>query len=206
MRAVNLLSADATRHSRFSVVTDRLPSAPALVAIVGAIFVASGLAVSMILSGARETAKRSELEQERLQLALIPKRGTAPDDEEALGAIGAPRRTALASALAGRVAWDRVLRRFSLVLPRDVWLTTLALQSQAAENDASAGAASAAGGQGLSLAGYTYSHDGVARLLSRLELLPELVDVQLQNSTLTELSGRRVVQFTIAANVRPEVA
>ena len=203
MRAVNLLSADAARHSRLSGVTDRLPNAAALVAIVGATIVASGLAVAMILLGNGEAVKRQELEQERLQLALIPKSVAGQDGGDALGAAGAPRRTALASALAGRVAWDRVLRRFSLVVPGDVWLTTLALQGQAA---AAAGAAPAAGGQSFSLAGYTYSHDGVARLLSRLELLPELADVQLQSSTLTELSGRRVVQFTIGASVRPEAA
>lgn len=205
MRAVNLLSTDAARHSRLSGVTDRLPNAAALIAIVGATFIASGLAVAMILLGNGEAVKRQELEQERLQLALIPKPVAGQDGGDALGAAGAPRRTALASALAGRVAWDRVLRRFSLVVPGDVWLTTLALQGEAAETDAAAGAP-AAGGQGFSLVGYTYSHDGVARLLSRLELLPELADVQLQSSTLTELSGRRVVQFTIGASVRPEAA
>ena len=35
------------------------------------------------------------------------------------------RSLALDSALGKRVAWDRILRRFALVLPDDVWLTSL---------------------------------------------------------------------------------
>jgi len=37
--------------------------------------------------------------------------------------------TALSAALTSRVAWDRVFREFSLVLPDDVWLTTLSAKS-----------------------------------------------------------------------------
>jgi hypothetical protein len=41
----------------------------------------------------------------------------------------------------------------------------------------------------------------VARLMSRLALIPELGQVKLVSSTEAEVSGRAVVQFSIEANV-----
>ena len=54
----------------------------------------------------------------------------------------------------------------------------------------------------VTINGYTYSQEGVARLLARLSVLPDLTDVQLQTSALTEIGDRPVIQFTILANVR----
>ena len=50
--------------------------------------------------------------------------------------------------------------------------------------------------------GFTYSHDAVARLLSRLAVVPDLGNVQLTASTRTKLKGRDVVSFSITAAVR----
>ena len=51
--------------------------------------------------------------------------------------------------------------------------------------------------------GRTYSHDGVARLLARLAIVPQLAGVQLQHSSLTTTeTGRKVVEFAIAATVK----
>jgi hypothetical protein len=58
----------------------------------------------------------------------------------------------------------------------------------------------------LSLAGYTYSQEGVARLLSRLEVIPELQDVKLISSTQATLVGRDVFSFAIQAAVRAPVS
>jgi len=56
---------------------------------------------------------------------------------------------------------------------------------------------------GFVINGYTYSQDGVARLLSRLNVLPDLTNVQLQTSSLTRVGTQDVVQFTILADVSP---
>src|SRR5207237_2883524 len=45
--------------------------------------------------------------------------------QDALVADKAARVTALNAALSKRIAWDRVLREFALVLPDDVWLLSL---------------------------------------------------------------------------------
>jgi len=58
--------------------------------------------------------------------------------------------------------------------------------------------------QPLNLQGYTYSQEGVARLLSRLQVVPALENVKLVSSTQSNVSGQNVVSFTITADVRPQ--
>jgi Tfp pilus assembly protein PilN len=113
------------------------------------------------------------------------------------------RVTALSAALSNRVAWDRVFREFSLLLPDDVWLTSLTAQSPVSPA-AAVGAPAPTTGQptGFVIQGHTYSHDGVARLLSRLQLIPDLQNVSLVSSTVSEIAGQSVVEFSIAASIR----
>jgi Tfp pilus assembly protein PilN len=97
-----------------------------------------------------------------------------------------------------------VLRRFSLVLPEDVWLTSLNLVSPTPATAAAGAPAPKPGAPpgGFVMAGRTYSYDAVARFLSRLAVVPDLTNVQLQRSSKTRQAGREVVDFSIAADVR----
>ena len=52
------------------------------------------------------------------------------------------------------------------------------------------------------VSGRTYSHDGVARLLSRLQVVPDLINVQLLSSSLSTVAGHDVVEFSIAADIK----
>jgi hypothetical protein len=71
----------------------------------------------------------------------------------------------------------------------------------AAPAPAAAGATVAA--TGFTLDGYTYSHPAVARLLSRLAVVPDLVNVQLQQSMREKVGGSsNAVHFVIVADVR----
>ena len=120
--------------------------------------------------------------------------------EDALAAEKGARVGALSAALGGRVAWDRVLRQVSLVLPEDVWLTSLAASAAAAPAPDATQAAAA--GSGFTLTGATYSQNGVARFLSRLAVIPDLANVRLQSSQSQLVNERELVQFTILADVR----
>jgi Tfp pilus assembly protein PilN len=104
--------------------------------------------------------------------------------------------------LTSRVAWDRVFREFSLVLPDDVWLTTLTAKSPVSPaTNVSSSAGTGAPSQFV-IQGRTYSHDGVARLLSRLQVVPDLTNVQLMSSTLSQVGGQNIVDFSIAADIK----
>lgn len=190
MRAVNLLPRDEAKRSfeaKRGVVFGG----------VGGAALATAVLASMVISaGGAANSKQEELDALRAQIAAIP---TVPvidtSREDSLAAEKGARVGALSAALAGRVAWDRVLRQVSLVLPEDVWLTNLS----AAAPDATQAAPI---GSGFTLTGATYSQNGVARFLSRLAVVPDLANVRLQSSQSQLLNERELVQFTILADVR----
>jgi Tfp pilus assembly protein PilN len=200
MRAVNLLPRDDGQQKK------KAQNYPALVST-GLSVLVIGLLGVMYFS-AKSTAEQKDLalQDAQAELALLP----TPADSAAktasqrqLTSERDQRVGALTSALTHRVAWDRVLREISLVLPEDVWLKDFAAVSPHPANASPAPLAAA--GQPptlLTINGYTYSHDAVARLMTRLAVIPELQNVWLQQSSRSEVGGRSLVAFTIKADVR----
>ncbi len=196
MRAVNLLPRDAPKKS-FEA------KRGVVVGSAGGVALVSVVLVSMILSaGGAGSEKQAELDALRAQIAAIPAApATDTSNDDALAAQKSARVGALSAALSGRIAWDRVLRQVSLVLPEDVWLTNLGAAAPTAGGVAGESASK------FSLAGSTYSQSGVARFLSRLSVIPDFANVQLQSSASVSANARDLVQFTIVADVRdPGVA
>jgi len=192
MRAVNLLPRDEVKRS-FEAKRG---------VIFGAAFgaaLATAALVSMTISAGGAVGERqAELDGLRAEIAAIP----APvvkdaNTNDVLAAEKSARVGAMSAALTSRVAWDRVLRQVSLVLPEDVWLTSLS-----ATAPSPATAAGAATASGFTLIGSTYSQNGVARFLSRLSVIPDLENVRLQSSESVLVNERQLVQFTILADVR----
>lgn len=194
MRAVNLLPRDEPKKS-FEATRGVVFGAAGGAALVTA------LLVSMTMSaGGAIGEKQAELDSMRAQIAAIPPavvKDTSKDD--ALAAEKGARVGALSAALTSRVAWDRVLRQVSLVLPEDVWLTNL---TATAPTSALPAGATTSAAPGFTLTGSTYSQNGVARFLSRLSVVPDLANVRLQSSASALVSQRELVQFTILADVR----
>jgi Tfp pilus assembly protein PilN len=167
----------------------------------GVALVTVALSASMLGASGKISEHKLQIDALNAQLAAIPK----PDKkkEDATGALVTQkneRLLALSAALGGRVAWDGVLRQIAQVLPTDVWLTSLA--TAAVDPAVAAATPGVAQGPTLTIVGSTYSQTGVARLLSRLTVVPSLTNVQLVSSTMTEGDEREVVQFTISAQVK----
>jgi Tfp pilus assembly protein PilN len=220
MRAVNLLPRDEPRRRR-----KRLTLGVQL-AVVSPFVVGSLLAAGYLLESSKVNDQQATLKALQDELAALPPRQNVPETNARLTLQRDQRVAALASALRGRIAWDRILREISSVLPEDVWLTTLAAQSpQAPPPAAPPPPTTTTEGDGgttttpappstpapyatapLSLAGYTYSQEGVARFLSRLAVIPELQDVKLVKSSEATVAGRIVFQFSIQAGVRPQIS
>ena len=151
--------------------------------------------------GAISDSRRARLRSTPSSRAL-PRCRARPRDaavDAALVAEKSTRIAALSTALASRVAWDRVLRQISQVLPEDVWLTSLVSTAPAAPTPSPSCRGASASSHRLDLLA-----DGVARLLARLAVAPTLTNVQLQSSTALRVRlVRRIVQFTIIADVKP---
>jgi len=207
MRAVNLLPKDSARRAGPPV-----PTAVAATMIGGLVLVS--LMVSVLLLSAHGKVKSRELElaQKQAELAAIPVPAQSRlQQQDALVADKSARVAALNAALSKRIAWDRVLREFALVLPDDVWLLSLSATAPssaaatpvAGTSSTSSSSTPTLGGQlGFSIEGYTYSHDAVARLLTRLAIVPDLQQVQLISSQQAKLGNRTIIHFKISANVR----
>lgn len=201
MRAINLLPKDDARGGR------QKPQWIVLVPVVVAVLMTAVFSAMFLSASGKVKDKQAELSTQQAELAAIPTPDAAKvKTQSALAADRQARVTALSSALSRRVAWDRVFRELSLVLPDDVWLATISAKAPVPSSVATppppavAGAAPAA--TQFTLDGFTYSHAAVARLLSRLAVVPDLVNVQLQQSTRTKLGAASAVHFTIAADVR----
>jgi Tfp pilus assembly protein PilN len=197
MRAVNLLPRDEAPKS-FEAKRGVAFSAAGGTALVTVV-----LAAAMISAAGAVSAEQDRLDSLNVQLAALPQPANADPNAAADAGLvteKAARIAALSTALGGRIAWDRVLRQVSQVLPKDVWLASLSTTAAAPADAATPGAE--ATGPGVLLIGSTYSHDGVARLLSRLAVIPSLKNVRLQASTALKTGNRKVVQFTILAEVR----
>jgi Tfp pilus assembly protein PilN len=200
MRAVNLLPKDDAQRGR------RQQNLPALISTALIVLVTGLVGVLYFSAKSTSTTRQLELEDAQAELALLPtpsELASQTAGQRKLASERQARISALSAALGHRVAWDRVLREISLVLPDDVWLTQLTALSPTPPTAAAAPAtAPGAVPQGFTMAGYTYSHDAVARLITRLSVIPDLQNVWLERSLRTKLVGRHVITFTIRANVR----
>jgi Tfp pilus assembly protein PilN len=199
MRAINLLPRDDARRR------PQRPQWVVIVPVIVAVLLSGALSILFLNASSKVKDKQAQLTQLQDELAAIP----TPDaskvrTQTALATDKQTRVQALNAALSRRVAWDRVFRELSLVLPDDVWLSTLSAKAPMSSSVATPTAAptGAVAATEFTLDGYTYSHAAVARLLSRLSVVPDLVNVQLQQSTLTKVGTAQVVHFVIAADVR----
>ena len=202
MRAINLLPRDDYFKRR-----QKQPKAQwvVVVPVILVVLISGILSVMFLTASGKVKDRKPELAVLKAELAAIP----TPDvskvqTQTALAAEKDARIKAVNAALSRRVAWDRVFRELSLVLPDDVWLTDLS--AKAPVSPALTGAAPAAAtnvaASGFILDGYTYSQAAVARLLGRVTVIPDLVNVQLVKSKLEVHGSTHVVNFTIAADLR----
>lgn len=206
MRAINLLPPDSGQRKSIRSEDPAVVVGSALGLIVLIALVAGFMNVHGKVNSAQAKldAAREELAQLSLRRRETPPAPAKPKQTKPIIPVPAvtseeqPRLQAISSALSARIAWDRILREFSLVLPDDVQITSLALTAPAA--GATTGAPAGAPTQGLSIAGSAFSHDGVARFLSRLMLIPDLTNVTLSSSTAATTGPG--VQFSISAGVK----
>lgn len=203
MRPVNLLPRDLSGDGR------KTPPLPVLVGCIGTVLVTAALALMFLSASSSVASKRKALLDVEAQFAALPALPTAPSVDSKIPQETQTRVSALATALGQRVAWDRLLREVSQVVPSDVWLVTLSAQSPAV---APAATLTTGGSlpEGFTVTGCTYSQDSVARFLARLDIVPDLANMTLGKSSASsagasDSSGqcpKGMFTFTLQGNVR----
>jgi hypothetical protein len=213
MRAVNLLPLD----QRAGAKSIRQEDPAVVVGSALGVVVIIALAASFLTAHGKATAEQAKLSAARLELAALSEKRKAEQAKLKPVKVTAPVTpivpppsvtgqeatwlSSVSQVLGQRIAWDRILREVSLVMPSDVSLSALTLTAPAT----TPGAAVA---QGFVITGSAYSYDSVARLLSRLALVPDLSNVTLSNSSSggdggsSGSSSSGAVQFNISAAVK----
>lgn len=199
MRAFNLLPSESARQSQGRPATGKLA-----VAAIGAVGVVA-VALAFLVANGKVTDNRAQRDDLSMQLQALQVQLQERQSRQNQGADPAlvaelgQRTVALSAAIGTRVAWDRVLRDISLVLPDDVWLQQMTASAPPLE---SAAAPTEASGSTLTINGQTNSQESVARFLSRLETLPELAEVHLVTSAKSEQAQQSIVQFSLTATLK----
>jgi Tfp pilus assembly protein PilN len=215
MRAVNLLPRDE-QQARFE--GKRTP----LLVLAGGVAAVTAAAVMLGLSasGAADD-KRAQLQSVEAAIARLPRAPKPAVSQGTLTQERTDRIAALSAALSTRISFDRLLRQIALVLPEDAWLTGLRVVSPGSLTSVTPTPSSptpATTTEDVTIEGATYSHPSVARVLSRLSVVPTLQNVRLTASALveqqaagpatpgekpaTQKKGKPVVTFTVTASLR----
>jgi Tfp pilus assembly protein PilN len=204
MRAVNLLPRQQVEQKRERTNT------VGLVAGIGGAAVLLLLVGGFLLANRSVDRQRQALSDARAMLAATPAKQLSAKTQAFRSTLLSQREErslALAAGLGKRVSWDRILGHMALVMPDDVWLTKvngtvplLTAAPTAATTAATAPSVLPPTPTELTIIGQTYSQASVARYLERLQVDPDLKNVQLQTSMPDQ--SNPVVDFTIVANVR----
>ena len=202
MRAVNLLPRQHVEQK-----TERR-NPVALGAGIGGAVVLLVLVAGFLLAVRSVDRQRQSLTSARAVLAATPAHHVSAETNAFRSSVLSQREErslALASAIGKRVSWDRILRRLALVLPDDVWLNKVSgsvpLEAGVPLTSTTSTAFPAAP-TALDIEGSTYSQAAVARLLERLQVLPDLKNVQLAKSQSGLMGSRTIINFKILADIQ----
>jgi len=184
MRPVNLIPPDQRRGD--SAVSR---TGPVAYMLVGALALVLAGVSMLVLTGNDISERKSEIAELKVEHQDARQRA---DQLAAYTQFQAVRdqRTATISGLAdSRFDWERVVRELSLVLPSDVWLTSMAATVAPGITVEGAGGVpgrEAAPGPALELVGCAPGHEGVARFANILRDIDGVTRVGLPSSELPE--------------------
>jgi Tfp pilus assembly protein PilN len=203
MRAVNLLPRQQVEQKR------ERSSTVGLVAGIGGAVVLLVLVGGFLLANRSVDRQRQNLADARAMLAANPAKKLSAKTQAFRSTLLSQREErslALAAGLGKRVSWDRILGHLAQVMSGDVWFTrvsgTVPLEptTSTATTAVTGPSALPPTPTQLTIVGQTYSQASVARFLARLQVDPDLKNVQLQTSLPD--TQMPVIDFTIVANVR----
>lgn len=190
MKAVNLLPREIRGRRARRGVSGALVAGAAVTLVVAAA-IGGGFVLERSHAGSEQrqlTTARAELAHEQARQAKTPQGPQTVPPPAALGQQQSWQQ-ALAGALATRAPLDDTLAQLARLVPANVTVMNLTLDG-----------ATVAGTPGsLTLQASAYSQLGVAQLLSRLTLVPELSQVRLGTNTADPTTG--IVTFTVQAQL-----
>jgi Tfp pilus assembly protein PilN len=212
MEAVNLLPAYARPGHPWAAVGKDLSARRVIKAgSVAACVVAVGVGLAYYQERSVVNDRRATLTDVKAQVAVVDAKA-AP--LRAAQAAAAARLTAAGTVSERRVAWEGLLADVSRVLPKQVYLQGLALQSPTPlatgvatpASTTTPGTPATSSASGFSATGVASSHVKVAVVLDRLASLPWLTNVTLLSTANGSASGTTLSRgdtFSVSAGFNP---
>ena len=184
MEAVNLLPAYARPgHPWAAIGKDLAPGRVFKIAGATACAVVLGLGLGYLYERSAVNHKRATLADVQTQVAAADKKAAPLRTAQAAAAA---RLVAAATVSKDRIVWERLLGDISRVLPSQVFLQSLSMQSPTPLASGAIGTTTVSpvpGATGFTATGVASSHVRVALVLDRLSSLPWLSNVMLVSST-----------------------
>lgn len=185
MRPVNLIPAE-DRHG-----DDRpLRTGPVAYIVLGALVLALAGLTMLVLTDNKISDRKSELAQVQREDAAEKERAESLASYTQFAALHEERVQTIASLADSRFDWERVMRELALILPHDVWLTSLDA-SASSESGGSGGSSGSSGslsssivGPSLEITGCAAGQDAVAGFVTALKDIDGVTRVGVESSEL----------------------
>jgi Tfp pilus assembly protein PilN len=188
VRPVNLIPPEDRRGDLAPLRAGKL----SYVLVAGLALAVAGVTI-LVLTGNQVEERKTELASLEAEEAAATARAQAVAPYAEFAALSQARVSTVTSLAQSRFDWERVLRELALVLPDDVWLTSLAASAGGGAGTEGAAAESIAG-PSLLVKGCGAGHPSVARLLAALRDIDGVTRVGLTKSALPEKDASDLVQ------------
>lgn len=183
MRPVNLIPIEDRRGD-----SAPLRTGPVAYIVLGALVLALAGVTMLVLTNNKVSDRKSELTQVQREDEAEKAKAESLASYTTFSALHEQRLQTISSLADSRFDWERVMRELSLILPHDVWLTTLEA-SASAEVEGGNGSGALKGsiaGPSLSITGCAAGQEAVAGFVTALKDIDGVTRVGVESS---ELSG-----------------
>lgn len=187
MRPVNLIPTEERAGERRP-----MRGGPLAYVIVGAL-AAAVIGVALLATTGNQIAEsKAEISRLKAETSSVESRATALEAFTRFHSLHEQRVTTITSLADSRFDWQRVMRELALILPGNVWLTTLSgTAGPTVTVEGGGGAAMRTGvpGPALEIAGCATSHDAVAGFIQALKEIDGVTRVGVESSEVAEAEG-----------------
>jgi Tfp pilus assembly protein PilN len=181
MRPVNLIPAELRRGDHAPLRTGPLPYI-----VLGALALAVIGVTLLVLAGNDVSERKAEVAQLHREDAIAQARAERLAPYTQFAAMTEQRVNTVRELADSRFDWERVMRELALILPHDVWLTSLDAN---ATSGSSEGAAGGITGPSLELSGCAAGQEAVAGFVTALKDIEGVTRVGLESSAVSGGGG-----------------
>jgi Tfp pilus assembly protein PilN len=187
VRPVNLIPPDQRKGAARAAGVDARPIG--IYALFAGLGVALLCVLALVVTGNKVNSKTEELSKVKVQAEGAKQVADALRPYGTFAQVQQARNLEITTLVQTRFNWERALRQLSRVIPEDVWLLNLAgtlapnidVESAGGGGDV-ANLRQKANAPAFAITGCTYSQKAVARMMTRMQNLDDVTDVQLAKS------------------------